>query len=278
MPPVGPVVISGSELSFDEVARLAGAGAPLPGIGGGCASCGGGAGGSCDGRCEPFPATGFGGRLVGTLYDTLCCPDPCYRPRWEPITDTAFVTAAARPITQTRFQWNYTNNIPFADRGEYFWARADGRGRGPKPQFGALGVPRVDIHELQQVTEAASGRASVSVSTPYRSVHPQFAASAAGFGDITIAAKSLLLDTELILFSFQFSTYVPSAKPREGDRQRPRLARTERHHGSPPQPRQLLAGPNRRVDPLGGDSDLLRGDAALPSRLQTAPCGSRRSA
>ena len=249
--PVGPVVVAGSQVHFDDIARLAGAGTLPAAIG--CASCGAPVG-TCDGTCAPFPATGsFAGRFVGCLYDTLCCPDPCYRPRWEPLTDTAFVTAAARPVTQTRLQWNYTNNIPFADRGEFIWARADGRGRGPAPQFGAVGVPRVDIHELQQVTEAASGRASVSVATPYRSVNPQFAGSAAGFGDITINAKSLLLDTELLLVSFQFGTTVPAANPRKGTGTGHVSLEPSAIFGLRLGPESYLQGQLAEWIPLGGD-------------------------
>lgn len=212
---VGVVRVAGESVSFDEVVRLSGVGDPLPGVGGGCATCGG-AGGGCEGRCEPYPATTAAGRVFGSFYEALCCPDPCYRPRWEPITDTAFVTAAARPVTQTRLQWNYTSSLNFPDRGEFYWARSDGRGRGVTPQFGARSVGFVDQHELMQVTEAASGRASVSIATPYRSVNPQFAGSQAGFSDIVIGAKSLLLDSELLLVAFQFNTFIPSGNAGKG--------------------------------------------------------------
>ena len=214
---VGAVRVAGEAVSFDEVVRLSGVGDPLPGVGGGCATCGGAAGGStCDGGCEPYPATTAAGRVFGSFYDALCCPDPCYRPKWEPLADTAFVTAAARPITQTRLQWNYTSSLNYPDRGEYYWARSDGRGRGVTPQFGARSVGFVDQHELMQVTEAATGKASISVATPYRSVNPQFAGSQAGFSDVIIGAKSLLLDSELLLAAFQFNTFIPSGNAGKG--------------------------------------------------------------
>ncbi len=213
-PGVGVVRVGGVPVNDDTMLKLAGLDVPAAG----CATCGGAAGpGGCDGRCEPFPATGgLAGRLVGSLYDTLCCPDPCYRPKWEPLADTAFNTVAARPVSQTKLGWNYTHDIFLADRVELYRARADGNGKGPAPGFGQLGSGRVTRHELYQTTEAAAGKFSTAVTTPYRSVNSEYAGSGAGFGDTAIATKSLLLDTELVLLAFQLDTTVPSGNPRKG--------------------------------------------------------------
>ena len=40
----------------------------------------------------------------GGLYEALCCPDPCYEPRWLAVADAAFTCEAARPVTQQRAQ------------------------------------------------------------------------------------------------------------------------------------------------------------------------------
>ena len=40
------------------------------------------------------------------MYHNLCCPDPCYDPRWWALADAAFFTSAARPVSQQRFRWD----------------------------------------------------------------------------------------------------------------------------------------------------------------------------
>src|SRR5260370_18964391 len=65
-------------------------------------------------------------------------------------------------------------------------------------------------------TEIASGNFSASVDVPYRSIDPEQANHAAGFGDITIGTKSMLLDCELMQATFQFNTTVPSGNFTKG--------------------------------------------------------------
>ena len=213
----GPIAVDGVPLPFDSLAHLIDGNTCGPASIGGCSACGDApcrAGGN---RCEPFPARTAAGRFVGLVYETVCCPDPCYRPRWEPITATAFFADAPRPVTQTRFRWDYGERLTFPDRGEYFWARADGNGRGPTPNPPARGVPALDYHELYLDQEIATGMGSVTISTPYRSVNPTpFANSAAGFGDLRITTKSLLFDSELFLFAFQLRTYIPTGQVGKG--------------------------------------------------------------
>lgn len=214
----GPIDVGGKPLTYDALSRLVDGGAPPPTIGG-VASCEGGAcgpgqcrAGAGPNACESFPpGSGPVARFVELVYKCVCCPDPCYVPRWEPIADAAFFTDAPRPVTQTRVRWDYADHLIYPDRGEYFWARADGRGKGPRPNPPARGTPYLDYHELSIQAEAASGPASVTIVTPYRSVNPTpFAESAAGFADMTVTAKNILYDCELFIFSFQMRTYIPA--------------------------------------------------------------------
>jgi hypothetical protein len=216
----GPIEVGGVPIPFDSLTRMIDGG-NHPGTG--CRTCGGGGCSACSGRggvdqcspgghrCEPFPATTVVGRFVGLVYQEVCCPDPCWQGRWEPLPSAAFFTDSARPVTQTRVRWDYGQNRTFPDRGEFFMARADGHGKGPKANAPALGIPYLDYHELYVDTEVATGAAGVTISVPYRSINPgPFANSAAGFSDMQITAKSLLWDSELFLFAFQMRTYVPS--------------------------------------------------------------------
>ena len=221
--PVGPIVVGEQALTFGSLSKL------VDGQGGGtgaagCATCGGDcppgrpcpAGGR---RCEPFPESHNPvKRFVGLLYQNICCPDPCYQPRWEPIADSAFFIDAARPTNNTRFRWDYGSHLTYPDRGEFFWARADGNGRGPSPTDSrVLAVPYIDYHELSVVSEIATGKASVAISVPYRTVNTTpFGKDAAGFADMTVTAKSLLVDSELFLVALQTRTYVPTGNVGKG--------------------------------------------------------------
>jgi hypothetical protein len=62
---------------------------------------------------------------------------------------------------------------------------------------------------LSVVSEIASGAASVAISLPYRTVNTTpFGNDAAGFSDMTITAKSLLVDSELFLCTLVTRTYI----------------------------------------------------------------------
>lgn len=155
--------------------------------------------------------------MIGLIYSSVCCPDPCYQPKWEPLADAAFFTDAVRPKTSTRFRWDYGSHFAYPDRGEYFFARADGNGRGPKANSLVKAIPYVDYHELNLITEVAMGNAGVQIAVPYRSVNSSpFGPDGAGFADMSITAKTLLLDSELALFGFQMRTYIPIGQTGKG--------------------------------------------------------------
>ncbi len=219
----------------------------------GCSTCGG-AGGGCN-QCEPMPQTGFATRLVGLMYETLCCPDPCYQPKWMPLADSAFFTDSARPVSHTRLRWEYGHEARLMDRAEYFWARSDGNGKGLRPN-GAPGIPRLDYHEISQYTETAAGPGfSAFVSTPYRSVNPTFSdpPSAAGFGDISIGTKSVLFDSELFLLTLQMKTTLPVGQPAKGLGTGHVSLEPSLLFGLRTSPHSYLQGQIAEWIPLGGD-------------------------
>jgi hypothetical protein len=147
--------------------------------------------------------------LLRALHDCLTYPDPCYEPGFVPAASAAFFAEPIRPVTQMRIGYDAARDFLAPDRAEYFWARADGKGKGPGPVNGRA-VPSLDYNRLLLITEAAAGKASVIVTTPYMSVEPALGPGGAGFGDISIGAKSVLFDTELFQVGFLFNTYVPS--------------------------------------------------------------------
>jgi hypothetical protein len=143
------------------------------------------------------------GRLFCALHDALCCPDPCYEPRWIPAANAAFFIPSVRPTTYTRFRWDYGNNLTQPDRNEYFWAAIGLRGP-------ANAETRVNYHELSMYAEVGTEKFSFFINTPYRNLNPTVNTSASGFGDLTLGTKSVLIDSELVLTTFQFATTIPT--------------------------------------------------------------------
>jgi hypothetical protein len=173
-----------------------------------CDYCGQGcSSGSCCADCD---SAGRFGRFGMAVYRGLCCPDPCYKPVWTPLADSAFFTTAVRPMNQQRFRWDFAEDLTRPDRAEYFWARTTDSGKGPRPSPFAI-----DYDELSHYIEVAQGCFGASFEYRYRSLDAD-GAHAAGFGDLTIGTKTLLFDTSLVQFAFQFLTHVPAGVANEG--------------------------------------------------------------
>jgi hypothetical protein len=177
-----------------------------------CLNCGRGI--CVPGRRPCYHCEGHDGIITGflcDLYECICCPDPCFEPHWIPLQDSAFFTDGARPVSQMRMRFENAQHIPFPDRSEFFFARDDGKGKGPKLNPGFVGPGITRYNELDMYIETAlSGRFSTFVEYPYLDVDSQFANHGAGFGDISLGTKTLLYDCELLLIGFQMKTTIPS--------------------------------------------------------------------
>ncbi|WP_435020364.1 hypothetical protein TA3x_001789 [Tundrisphaera sp. TA3] len=196
---------------------------PIPGMSCGRAGCVPG-----HKNCYAYEPHTFVGRVFANMYECLCCPDPCYEPRWVPEANAAFFQDYARPRTLQRFRWDHGIDLRFPDRSEYFWARDDGKGDGPKPPprktkagrprrgTKPLGEGAVTYDQLYLYTEAATGRFAFFTEFSYRTVYPDFEAFHSGFGDMNLGTKSLLLDCELMQVSFQFKTFLPIGSASKG--------------------------------------------------------------
>jgi hypothetical protein len=197
----------------------------LPAFGSpGCASCGsGGCGSGGCGICYPgrsnsccwCDSSTVLGKCFCGIYQTICCPDPCYEPTWIPEANAAFFTDPVRPITQTRIRWNSAANFTFPDTAEYFWARADGKGRGPNAIGNSL-----EYNALALYTEIAPNpKFSLFFEIPYMAVAPANNPNtppASGFSDMNVGTKSVLFDSELFVLAMQFRTYLPVGNANRG--------------------------------------------------------------
>jgi hypothetical protein len=177
----------------------------------GCLTCGGGPGcvpgqKPCEPPCdEPHTAIG---EICRSLYDCLCCPDPCYQPTWVPAANASFFADYARPRTVTRLRYDNLEAMTRPDRNQFFLNQVmlapNKNQRIPSNQIFA---------RLQQVylyQEAAGERGSFFVEYPYRQVNSSWEPTQAGFGDVNFGIKSLLFDCEMLQVSFQLRTFMPS--------------------------------------------------------------------
>lgn len=175
----------------------------------GCATCGGGMGTMCsDGcgsaLCKPGRncrytencGNNFLDRFFGGISECLCCPDPCYEPVWVTAANSAFFQDTVRPKTYTRYRYNNYQSMSAPRIAEYFMSSQ------------ATAVRPVDSQEFSLYQEIASDKAAFFIETPYRSLDYEGGHNA-GFADLVLGTKSMLLDCELMQFTFQFKTFLP---------------------------------------------------------------------
>lgn len=190
--------------------------------GSGCSSCGGF---SCRGgthcvpgrpNCDPYQANTMLGRIIGATHDTICCPDPCYEPKWTLLANSAYFVDGARPVTQTKLRLDSGIHMRTPDLATHFWTRADGNGLGPTPRSPFRGEPRINYNQVTMVTEAAHGKLSIISEMPYRSQNALETPVGSGFGDIAFGTKTLLSDSALFQLALQFRTTIPTGNFRKG--------------------------------------------------------------
>ena len=187
------------------------------------------------GRCTPgramcYPYTGDSifQRVSSLIYQCLSCPDPCYEPSWKPLANAGFMLDSPRPQTMFRLRYDRWSNITTPDRGGFFWAQANGQGLGPKPLRLAQNtkgikppVPQPIFANIDEGTygmeAGAGGKMSFFLNFPYRVVGTNDTyAGGAGFGDMSLGTKSVIIDSELLLLTFQFKTYLPIGNATNG--------------------------------------------------------------
>ena len=60
------------------------------------------------------------GAFMTNLYQCICCPDPCYEPKWEPAAYASLFADYARPRTVTRLRYDNLEDMTRPDRNQ-FW-------------------------------------------------------------------------------------------------------------------------------------------------------------
>jgi len=159
------------------------------------------------GACQMNATTRLG-RFAQGVYSSICCPDPCYTPTWTMLANASLFSEAVRPQSRQRFRWDYNDHFVQPDRAEYLWARSGALGPAPERS--------IDFHELSMITEIAINKFAFFIETPYRSTYLESGGHFAGFADLSIGTKTLLHDTRLMQFAFQFETHIPTSSPSKG--------------------------------------------------------------
>jgi hypothetical protein len=201
-----------------------------PGDGGGCG--GDGCGGPCYPGRKPCDCCCDGegpcGHFLCGLYQCICCPDPCYEPHWVALQDSAFFQDGPRPITQMKLIYQDIHDVQFPDKAEFFEARF----KNPICIGKNLLCPHSEasFRDFFLYNEAALGNFSLFTQIAYQQTSiggtvlppgaavPMLAgqcpagvcAGKSGFGDMVVGTKSMLLDCELIQFTFQMKTFIPT--------------------------------------------------------------------
>ncbi|MFO0812308.1 MAG: hypothetical protein U0796_03765 [Gemmatales bacterium] len=177
----------------------------------GCGSCGlsdcGGCGAPCfpGQTCTSCVGSNAFENFFCRMHNAVCCPDPCYEPTWIAAANAAFFQDSARPVNMTRIRWDHGNNLLTPDRNNYFFAPTNNLAR----------LRGISYDELRMSTEVGTEKFSVTMDTPYR-YWTGDGDSKAGFTDIAIATKSLLLDSDFFQMSFQMRTGIPTADSTAG--------------------------------------------------------------
>ena len=87
----------------------------------GCLTCGGQNCVPGQKPCYPLPdCNSVIGAFISNLYQELCCPDPCYQPKWDPAAYASFFVDYARPRTVTRLRYDNLEDMTRPDRNQ-FW-------------------------------------------------------------------------------------------------------------------------------------------------------------
>ncbi len=90
-------------------------------------------------------------------------------------------------------------------------AQTGNGGKGPSKSEG-----NVNYTDTMLYTEAATGRVGAFFEMSYMSLDPENNPHAAGFGDMMVGTKTLLLDCELLQVGIEFKTYLPVGDASKG--------------------------------------------------------------
>lgn len=123
-----------------------------------------------------------------------------------------FEMDSTQPLNNIRFRFDAAYNLEFPDRAEFYWAKIGGKGP-PTPLGTETGVDYQDIRILMEV---GGPRFSLGTELPIRFLDPTFVGNTAGFGDMSLTTKILLLDGDTWQITHMSRTQLPTGTPGVG--------------------------------------------------------------
>jgi hypothetical protein len=139
----------------------------------------------------------------------------------ENVMNAPFWIDTTQPLQNCRIRGDAAADWEFPDRIEYFWARTPG-GKGPlppltaPPEFANVGEPSVDYQEVSFYIERGGERFSIGTDLPIRAVDPEIRSNSAGFADMRVTTKTVLLDGKDWQLTQIFHTYLPTGSDNRG--------------------------------------------------------------
>ena len=113
------------------------------------------------------------GGFMTNLYQCICCPDPCYEPKWEPGAFASFFADYARPRTVTRLRYdNLEDHDPARPQPVLDQSGDADQSRGGI-RCGGTTNPFARIQELYLYQEAAGEHGSFFVEYPLPADQPE---------------------------------------------------------------------------------------------------------
>ena len=128
----------------------------------------------------------------------------------ERVMYALFEIPESQPSSNLRFRYNAVYDEHDPDRADFFWAQIGGVG----PH---LPEKSVDYQDATASWEVAAGKAfSITTDLPLRFVSPDENPTTGGFGDMSVATKTVLLNGADWQITQYFKTYMPTGDPLKG--------------------------------------------------------------
>jgi hypothetical protein len=165
----------------------------------------------------------LGGRLghaYDLVFDCLHGP-PCYEGALgvERVMHAPFFIDTTQPLKNCRVRFDFAWDQEFPDRAEYFWRKSalvqidpmTGNAFDEKPF-----EPSVDYQDIRFMIERGTDQFSVATELPLRIVDPVVRRNTAGFGDMNVTTKTVLLNGRRWQLAHVFRSYFPTGSFRRG--------------------------------------------------------------
>ena len=117
----------------------------------------------------------------------------------------------SQPMNNFRIRLDMAFDLEFPDRAELFWARTGGARR-----LEAARETVVDYQDIRAMIEVGGERLSVQTELPIRFVDPVFNPNNAGFGDMSVTTKTVLVNGSTWQITQIFRTIMNTGSPHNG--------------------------------------------------------------